>query len=80
MMSEKVMIRRTPSVCGGRPRVRDTRIPVWLVVGLRTRGASDAEILNRCPDLTQADLDEVWSFYPAYREEIDRDVRARSRA
>lgn len=73
------MILRSASVCAGRPHIRGTRIPVWLLVGLRHRGASDASILDHFPNLTQANLDEVWALYPIYRDEIDRDVRERTR-
>lgn len=73
------MIYRSASVCRGRPRVRDTRIPVWLVVGLRNRGASDAGILAHCPALTQDDLNAVWAFYEIHKDEVDCDVWNHSR-
>ena len=38
-------IEKTPNVCGGDARVRNTRIPVWLLVLQRKFGRSDAEVL-----------------------------------
>jgi uncharacterized protein (DUF433 family) len=37
-------------------RIRNTRIPVWSLVQSRQMGASDLEILEAYPALTQADL------------------------
>lgn len=37
-----VGIEKTPGVMGGDACIRQTRIPVWLLVSLRQQGASDA--------------------------------------
>lgn len=73
------MIFRSPSVCNGRPRVRNTRIPVWLIIGMRKRGASDDQIIRQCPALTGDDLVAAREFYELHGAEVDRDVRAHTR-
>ena len=39
-------ITKTLGVCGGDACIRGHRIPVWVLVGYRKLGASDAEILK----------------------------------
>jgi uncharacterized protein (DUF433 family) len=65
---------RTPGVCGGRARVFRTRIPVWLLVGYRKAGWSEAKILDNYPQLSVMDLQHAWTYYDTHREEIDRDL------
>jgi len=55
--------------------MRHTRYTVWGLVECRRLGLSDAEILKRNPDLTQADLNAAWAYYEQYREEVDRAIR-----
>src|SRR5262245_13155390 len=56
-------IQRTKGVCGGTARIRNRRYTVWGLVEWRQLGLSDAEILKRHPDLTQADLNTAWEYY-----------------
>jgi uncharacterized protein (DUF433 family) len=56
-------IEKTPGVCGGDARVRNTRIPVWLLVVARKWGRTEEELLADYPTLTAADLDAVWDYY-----------------
>lgn len=65
-------IRKTPGVCGGNARIRDTRIPVWSLVSFHQQGAPDDYLLRNYPGLTQEDLQAAWSYYDQHREEIDR--------
>ena len=54
---------KAPGVCGGRARVRATRITVWQLVEMQQHGLSDAKILAGYPDsLTQEDLDAAWQY------------------
>jgi uncharacterized protein (DUF433 family) len=46
----------TPDVLRGKPRLKDTRIPVSLVLGYLAAGHTYAEILQEFPDLTQAQI------------------------
>ncbi|MBY0525487.1 MAG: DUF433 domain-containing protein [Gemmataceae bacterium] len=67
-------IDKTPGVCGGDARVRNTRIPVWLLVLHRKLGRSDAEVLDSYPTLTQADLDAVWDYYRDHPVEVEQTI------
>jgi type III restriction enzyme len=61
----------TPNVAGGRARIRNTRIPVWVIVKYRNEGATEEEILKAYPSLTLEDLKECWSYYEEHQKEID---------
>jgi uncharacterized protein (DUF433 family) len=62
-------------VSGGDARIRQTRITVWGLIERRNLGLSDAEILERLPDLTQADLDVAWDYYAQHQKEVDQAIR-----
>ena len=68
-------ISKKPDRCGGDACVRETRIPVWVLVGYRQLGMSDAGILGAYPGLTPADLEAAWDYAAANRDEIDRAIR-----
>jgi len=42
----------TPDVLNGKPRLRETRIPVNLVLGYLAEGMSTEQIIQEFPDLT----------------------------
>ena len=64
-------IHKTPGVMGGEACIRDTRIPVWLLVSYRRLGLSEAKLLDNYPTLTANDLVNAWSYASAYADEID---------
>lgn len=64
-------IRKTPGVCGGDACIRATRIPVWLLVGLRKLGSTEADLLAAYPGLSADDLSAAWRYYETHRQEID---------
>lgn len=66
-----VGIERTPGVIGGDACIRQTRIPVWLLVSLRNQGGSEAYLLEDYPTLTAADLVNAWLYAEAHPEEIE---------
>ncbi len=68
-------ISKKPDRCGGDACIRETRIPVWVLVNYRRLGASDADILQAYPGLTPADLDAAREYADANREEIDAAIR-----
>lgn len=55
-----------PSVMGGRPCIRGTRITVGLVVGLIAAGRTIDEVLAAYPDLTRDDVTAALA-YAAWR-------------
>jgi uncharacterized protein (DUF433 family) len=65
-----VGIEKTPGLMGGDACIRQTRVPVWLLVSLRNQGASEAYLLEDYPTLTAADLVNAWLYTEAYPEEI----------
>lgn len=50
-----------PHVLGGAPCIVRTRIPIWLLVQLRSQGASGAELLRSYPSLLAEDLANAWA-------------------
>ena len=73
-------IQKTPSVMGGEACIRQTRIPVWLLISYRRQGASDAHILEGHPDLSAADLVNGFAYAEAHVDEIDRAIREQEEA
>ncbi|GAC1492124.1 MAG: DUF433 domain-containing protein [Chamaesiphon sp.] len=74
-LSSKV-IQVTKGVCGGQPRIHNTRIPVWTLVSFRQQGADDEELLRNYPSLTREDLTAAWAYYEQHRPELDREIVA----
>jgi uncharacterized protein (DUF433 family) len=68
-------ISKKPDRCGGDACVRETRIPVWVLVNYRRLGASDANILGAYPALAPADLEAAWAYAAANGEEMDQAIR-----
>ena len=46
-----------PNICFGKPRIKGTRIPVYMVLELVEQGLSPAEIIKQCyPDISPDDI------------------------
>jgi len=43
----------TPDVLHGKPRIKNTRIPVSLILGYLAAGKTEMEIIEEFPDLTK---------------------------
>lgn len=69
-------IERTQGVMGGAACVRQTRIPVWMIVQAGRLGTTDGELLRNYPTLTAEDLKNARAYADAHEEEIDREIRA----
>jgi uncharacterized protein (DUF433 family) len=80
MTANESTIRKTPGVSGGDACVRDTRIPVRLLVESRRLGLSDSQLLRDYPPLTQADLDAAWAYFATHPEEIEAAIRENNEA
>lgn len=65
-------IRKTPGICGGAARIRDTRIPIWTIITYQQQGATDSELLNNYPGITPKDIEAAFNYYKLNREEIDK--------
>ena len=67
-------IESTPEICGGKPCIVRTRIPVWVLVRARQLGASEAEILGSYPTLRAEDLVNAWAYARSHHEEIEGQI------
>ena len=45
-----------PKIMVGKPVIRGTRIPVYIILNLLSQGASETEILEDYPDLKKDDI------------------------
>ena len=68
-MDWKNYIESTPDVCGGRPRVRNTRLTVEFLLGLKAEGWAEVQILENYPQVSADDLRAVFAFAQALIEE-----------
>ena len=68
-------IQKTPGVCGGDACIRQTRIPVWVLVNARRLGISESELLEDYPTLQAADLANAWTYAEAYPDEIETAIQ-----
>jgi uncharacterized protein (DUF433 family) len=73
-------IERNPDIMDGEARIIRTRIPVWVLVGLRDQGMSDQDLLASYPTLSQADLAQAWGYAELYPDEIERALRDQQEA
>ncbi len=54
-----------PRVCGGRPVIKGTRIPVEVILGQLAEGESWDSLLKGYPELTRADIQAALHFAEA---------------
>lgn len=69
-------ISKDPLVMGGAACIRETRIPVWMLVQAKDFGVSEAELLRNYPALSASDLTNAWNYAKAHRKEIEKAVLA----
>jgi uncharacterized protein (DUF433 family) len=62
-------IMRDPSICGGEPVIRGTRITLRTVLASLAEGAAEDEILRNFPALSAGDLRAIIAFAAAAAEE-----------
>ncbi len=65
-------ITRNPEILGGKPIIRGTRIPVYLIVGFVEAGQSPEQIVDDYPNLTLEDVQAALVFW---RSEQERETR-----
>lgn len=75
-MTDHPHITRTPGICGGRPVVRGTRIPVKVLVRYHQMGYTSTEILSGHAGLTPAQLYDALSYCYDHQAEIEADVKS----
>jgi uncharacterized protein (DUF433 family) len=67
-------VTRVPGICGGRPIIKGTRIPVKAIISYHKMGLSVEEILEGLPQLTPSQVYEALSYYHDHLAEIENDV------
>ena len=72
-------VSRVPDICGGRPTIRDTRIPVQTIVGYYKLGMTVDEILAELPHLKAAQVFDALSYYHDNQAEVEADIAASER-
>lgn len=66
-------ISKSPGVCGGEARIRNTRHTIHGLIEWKRQGVSDERLLGMFdPPLTQADLDLAWDYAAHHPQEIER--------
>jgi len=68
-MTYQDRIVRDPSICGGQPVIRGTRVLVRVVLGYLAHGEPVEVILHEFPSLTEADVRAVIAFAAASASE-----------
>lgn len=61
-MEWKDRIVTDPGVCGGRPRLKGTRLTVEFLLGLKAAGWSEKQILDNYSHITLEDLQAVFAY------------------
>lgn len=64
-----------PEVCGGKPCIVRTRIPVWVLEQARRLGASEESLLAGYPTLRRDDLQNAWAYARTHAAAIDSQIR-----
>ncbi len=55
-------IKVDPEIMMGKPCVRGTRLPVYVLLQKMAAGETEAELLEAYPQLSKADLTAVWEY------------------
>jgi uncharacterized protein (DUF433 family) len=75
MMTTSSWVSKRADIQGGDACIRNTRIPVWVLVNSRRQGATDEQILRAYPSLIPGDLEAAFSYAESNGEEIDSTIR-----
>ena len=65
-------------VCGGRPIIKGTRLPVRAIAGCFKLGMTLDEIFNAYPHLKPQQICAALAYYFEYQDEIDVDIESDS--
>lgn len=61
-------------VCGGKPIIQGTRVPVWSIVKWYKLDMSIEEILREFPQLTPAQIHDAFSYYYDHQKIIEKEI------
>lgn len=59
-LMDRIMI--DPEVLSGKPVIRGTRIPVYLIIELLANGMTEKEILNQYPTIKKEDIKAALTY------------------
>jgi uncharacterized protein (DUF433 family) len=76
--SDHPYIVRTDGVCGGRPRIRGSRISVSTIAELYRQNEPVSEILATYPHLDPRAIHDAIGYYLDHRQEIKAEIEANS--
>ena len=77
-LSNHPYIVRTEGVCGGRPRIKDSRIPVSTIAEYVLSGESLSEIVSLYPHVGSAAIEDAIGYYLDHRREIEVEIEESS--
>jgi uncharacterized protein (DUF433 family) len=60
-----------PAILRGKPIIRGTRVPVYLIADFVANGATPAELVTDYPDLTLEDVEAALAFAAQERAETE---------
>ena len=69
-----------PGVCGGYPVIRETRIPVRLVVLFSRDGATAEEFAEMWPTVTAEQIAGALNYYARHPSRVDEDIERHAQA
>ncbi|MGH1402750.1 MAG: DUF433 domain-containing protein [Alphaproteobacteria bacterium] len=67
-------IEKKKDVVGGRAKIKDTRIPVWTIIGYLQSGHTDEYLLENFPSITREDIRTCEQYYADHEDEINKDI------
>lgn len=71
-------ITQSEAICGGRPIIKESRMPVRAIAGCFNLGLTLDEIFDSYPHLKPQQICAALTYYFENQEEIDKDIEADS--
>lgn len=68
------MIVKTPEICGGSARIKDTRIPVWVIWMNYLDDLTPQKIWELYPHLSLSDINTSIKYAEQHLEEIEQEI------
>ena len=65
---------RTEGICGGRPRIKDSRLAVWSIAELHLAGESAQQIAEAYSHIDPAAIYDAISYFLDHRREIEAEI------
>jgi uncharacterized protein (DUF433 family) len=72
--TEHPHIVQVEGICGGRPTIGGSRIPVWQIALMFKAGDTPEDILEAYPHLRAAQVYDAISYYLDHQDEIEQEI------